>query len=117
MHNGKPDLGFFWTTEHTKSTKERKNLIFSLVLFVCSVVPIAFKPPSTREHNKAEASQKGQVVFPRIDLSKKSFQLHGVDARGHVLLKKKLNRKALVPFIANLPKCVIGIEACGGSHF
>ena len=52
------------------------------------------------KHNKAEASQKGQVVFLGIDLSKKSFQLHGVDARGHVVLKKKLNRKALLPFIA-----------------
>ena len=69
------------------------------------------------KHNKAEASQKGQVVFLGIDLSKKSFQLHGVDARGHVVLKKKLNRKALLPFIANLPQCVIGIEACGGSHY
>ena len=44
------------------------------------------------KHNKTEASQKGQVVFPEIDLSKKSFQLH---ARGHTVLKKKLNRKAL----------------------
>ena len=52
------------------------------------------------KHNKAEASQKGQVVFLGIDLSKKSFQLHGVDARGHVVLKKKLNRKALLPFVA-----------------
>ena len=69
------------------------------------------------KHNKAKASQKGQIVFLGIDLSKKSFQLHGVDARGHVVLKKKLNRKALLPFIANLPECVIGIEACGGSHY
>ena len=69
------------------------------------------------KHNKAKASQKGQVVFLGIDLSKKSFQLHGVDARCHVVLKKKLNRKALLPFIANLPECVIGIEACGGSHY
>jgi len=42
---------------------------------------------------------------------------HGVDAKGHVTLKKKLNRKELLPFIANLPQCVIGIEACGGSHY
>ena len=69
------------------------------------------------KHNKAEASQKAQVAFLGIDLSKKSFQLHGVDARGHVVLKKKLNRKALLPFIANLPESVIGIEACGGSHY
>ena len=67
--------------------------------------------------NKSGANQKELVVFLGIDLSKKSFQLHGVDAKGHVALKKKLNRKKLLPFIANLPQCVIGIEACGGSHY
>ena len=68
-------------------------------------------------HNKTGVSQKGQVVVLGIDLSKKSFQLHGVDAKGQVVIRKKLNRKALLPFIANLPKCVIAIEACGGSHY
>ncbi len=47
----------------------------------------------------------------------KSFHLHGVDAKGHVVIKKKLKRKALLSFIANLPQCAIGIEACGGSHY
>ena len=67
--------------------------------------------------NKPGTNQKGQVAFLGIDLGKKSFQLHGVDAKGHVVIKKKLNRKALLPFIANLPQCAIGIEACGGSHY
>ena len=43
--------------------------------------------------------------------------MHGVDAEGHVVIRKKLSRKALLPFIANLPECVIAIEACGGSHY
>ena len=47
----------------------------------------------------------------------KSFHLHGVDAKGDVVIKKKLKRKALLSFIANLPQCAIGIEACGGSHY
>ncbi|MBO9492815.1 transposase [Thalassotalea sp. G20_0] len=64
--------------------------------------------------NKSGTNQKGQVAFLGIDLSKKSFQLHGVDAKGHVVIKKKLNRKALLPFIANLPQCAIGMETCGG---
>ena len=51
-------------------------------------------------HNKTGVSQKGQVVVLGIDLSKKSFQLHGVDAKGQVVIRKKLNRKALLPFIA-----------------
>lgn len=69
------------------------------------------------KHNKSGSQQKGQVAFLGIDLSKKSFQLHGVDSKGNVVIKKKLNRKVLLPFIANLPECAIGIEACGGSHY
>ena len=68
-------------------------------------------------HNKTGVSQKGQVAVLGIDLSKMSFQLHGVDSKERAVLKKKLNRNKLLPFIANLPQCVIAIEACGGSHY
>ena len=52
-----------------------------------------------------------------IDLAKNLFHLYGVDARGKRLLKKRLNRKNLVEFMANLPSCLIGMEACGGAHY
>ena len=52
-----------------------------------------------------------------IDLAKQSFQLHGVDAAGQVVLKKKLSRQQLAQFIAQLPSCLIGIEACSGSNY
>jgi transposase len=52
-----------------------------------------------------------------IDLAKNVFQLHGVDERGHMKLKKKLRRTQMVEFFANLPHCLIGIEACGSAHF
>ncbi len=45
---------------------------------------------TTGTQNKSGTNQKGQVAFLGIDLSKKSFQLHGVDAKGHVVIKKKL---------------------------
>ncbi|MCK5374212.1 MAG: IS110 family transposase [Alphaproteobacteria bacterium] len=51
-----------------------------------------------------------------IDLAKQSFQLHGVDGEDYVVFKKKLNRNQLSAFIANLPPCLIGLEACGGAH-
>lgn len=63
------------------------------------------------------SSSKGQVSVLGIDLSKMSFQLHGEDGKGQVLIKKKLNRTKLLPFIANLPPCLIAIEACGGAHY
>jgi len=52
-----------------------------------------------------------------IDLAKNVFQIHGTDAKGKCLLRKRLNRVKLMEFIANLPPCIIGIEACGGSHY
>ncbi len=51
-----------------------------------------------------------------IDLAKQTFQLHGVNAQGHPVLRKKLTRKKLTTFIAKLPPCLIGLEACGGAH-
>jgi transposase len=52
-----------------------------------------------------------------IDLARRVFQLHGVDAKGNVVLKKRLGREALLSFIANLPSCLIGMEACSGSSY
>ena len=61
-------------------------------------------------------TSKEPITVLGIDLAKQSFQLHGVDKDGQVVLKKKLNRKQLSAFIAYLPVCLIGLEACGGAH-
>lgn len=52
-----------------------------------------------------------------IDLAKSVFQLHGVDARGKTMLSKQVSRSQLFIFVAKLPKCLIGMEACSGAHF
>lgn len=52
-----------------------------------------------------------------IDIAKRVFQLHGVDERGQIILKKRLSRDQLLKFIANIPPCLIGMEACGGSNY
>jgi len=52
-----------------------------------------------------------QVTTIGLDLAKNVFQLHGVDARGRVVLRKRLSRSRLLGFFANLPRCVIGMEA------
>ncbi|MCK5814281.1 MAG: IS110 family transposase [Cocleimonas sp.] len=59
---------------------------------------------------------KGIIKVLGIDLAKNSFQLHGIDKEGKTIFKKKMTRKQLTLFIANLPPCLIGLEACGGSH-
>ena len=61
-------------------------------------------------------SAKNELAFLGIDLAKQSFQLHGVDHGGRTILKKKLSRKKFSGFIAQLPTCTIGIEACGGAN-
>jgi transposase len=40
-----------------------------------------------------------------------------VDAHGKVLLRKQLKRGQMLAFFANLPPCLIGLEACAGAHY
>ena len=58
-----------------------------------------------------------QLHTVAIDLAKKVFHLVGTDAMGKILWRKRLTRHALMPFIAQLPPVLIGIEACGGAHY
>ncbi len=51
-----------------------------------------------------------------IDLAKSVFQVHGVDERGHVVVRKQLRRAQVAVFFANLPACLVGMEACGSAH-
>ena len=57
------------------------------------------------------------VAYVGIDLSKSVFQLHGVDRHGHAVLRRRLRRGELAAFMARLPGCVVGLEACGGAHY
>jgi transposase len=52
-----------------------------------------------------------------IDLAKNVFQLHGIDAKGRCVLRKRLSRSQLIEFVANLATCTIAIEACTGAHY
>lgn len=52
-----------------------------------------------------------------LDLAKQVFQIHGVDEHGKVVLRKQISRQQLAAFFANLPPCLVGMEACGSAHF
>lgn len=52
-----------------------------------------------------------------IDLAKNSFSLHGINERGIACLKKTVSRKKLLSTLANLPPCLVGMEACSGAHY
>ena len=51
-----------------------------------------------------------------LDLAKKVFQIHGVDAEGKVVVARKLRRKEVLAFFAKLAPCLVGMEACGSAH-
>lgn len=57
-----------------------------------------------------------QITTVGLDLAKNVFQVHGVNAYGKAVLRKQLRREQVAAFFANLPPCLIGIEACGSAH-
>ena len=57
------------------------------------------------------------IITVGIDLAKNVFAVHGVNESGKAeLVKPKVPRDQLLPLIANLPPCLIGMEACSGAH-
>ena len=57
------------------------------------------------------------IITVGIDLAKNIFAVHGVDENGKAaLIKPKVSREQLLPLIAHLPPCLIGMEACSGAH-
>jgi transposase len=52
-----------------------------------------------------------------LDIAKRVFQVHGVDELGRARLSKKVSRSEVLRLFAQLPPCIIGIEACGGAHY
>jgi transposase len=57
------------------------------------------------------------IVTVGIDLAKNVFAVHGVDESGKpVLVRPEVPRAKLLELIANLPPCLIGMEACSGAH-
>ena len=52
-----------------------------------------------------------------LDIAKSVFQVHGEDASGTVVLRKRLGRASVERFFTALPKAVVGIEACGSAHY
>lgn len=52
-----------------------------------------------------------------FDLAKQVFHLVGADSKGRQVMKRRIRRGGVLAYFANLPRCVVGIEACGGAHY
>ena len=57
------------------------------------------------------------VTTVGLDLAKNVFQVHGIDDAGEVMVRRSLRRRQVMPFFGKLEPCLIGMEACGTSHF
>ena len=66
-------------------------------------------------HRPKGASISG-IVAIGLDLAKSIFQIHGVDAAGRTMLRRRLSRHELVPYFAKISPCLIGMEACSAAH-
>ena len=58
----------------------------------------------------------GQVSTIGLDLAKSIFQVHGADASGAVVFRKRLRRNQVLAFFAAQPPCTVAMEACSSSH-
>lgn len=52
-----------------------------------------------------------------LDIAKHVFQVHGVNAAGEVVLRRRLRRGQVLGFLAKLKPCLVGLEACAGAHY
>jgi len=64
-----------------------------------------------------EAIPMKAITTIGIDLAKNSFSVYGVDAKGKPVLQRTLSRSGVVRFFANLPACLVGMEACASSEY
>jgi transposase len=58
-----------------------------------------------------------EVSTVGMDIAKKVFQVHGVDAAGAVVVRRTLRRSQVLAFFAKLPPCLVGLEACATAHY
>lgn len=59
----------------------------------------------------------GEVTTIGLDIAKSVFQVHGADAQGAAVLRKKVSRAKLLAFFAALPRSLVAMEACAGAHY
>src|SRR5437762_7417702 len=58
-----------------------------------------------------------EITTIGLDLAKHVFQVHGIDAEGTTVLRKRLRRNQVLGFFSRLPRCVVGLEACATAQY
>src|SRR4051794_30108384 len=57
-----------------------------------------------------------QATTIGLDIAKNLFQVHGADAQGRPALRRRLAPGKVPEFFADLPPCIVALEACGAAH-
>src|SRR5262245_52224737 len=81
----------------------------------CQRAKLARGHRKTKEHAMSEKLNSKLAVIG-IDIGKNSFHIVGQDRRGALVLRQKWSRGQVEALLANLPPCLIGMEACTGAH-
>jgi transposase len=58
-----------------------------------------------------------EITTLGLDLAKNVFQVHGTSTTGEVIVRRALRRAQVIPFFGKLAPCLVGLEACGTSHY
>jgi transposase len=69
-----------------------------------------------KNHQEWEPSMS-EITTIGLDLAKHVFQVHGIDAEGATVLRKRLRRGQVLAFFSRIPPCLVGLEACATAHY
>jgi hypothetical protein len=58
-----------------------------------------------------------EITTIGLDLGKHVFQVHGIDAAGRTVLRKRLRRGQVLAFFRRIPPCLVGLEVCATAHY
>jgi transposase len=67
--------------------------------------------------NQKQEETVMNITTVGLDLAKNVFHVAGMDAQGKEQVKKRLSRSQVLKYFANLPRCLIGMEACASAHY
>lgn len=80
-----------------------------------SAASMCHRVVASKRTTRGEPSM-GEVSTIGLDIAKSIFQVHGVDADGAVVIRTRVSRNKVLQFFADLPPCLVGIEACPTAH-
>jgi len=78
---------------------------------------LSLRAPSGREPSVGKSIiDTSSVTRVGLDLAKRVFRIHAVDATGSIVIARSVNRRTLLKFFDALPRCVVAMEACSSAH-